>query len=345
MHSSAAPLRVAVVGASGYGGSELLRLLLRHPRAEVRYVTAREHAGKAVSEVHPNLMGVQNLAFLPALGDREYEEVDVVFLALPHGGAMRMAASIPAAIRIIDLSGDFRLSSKRRFESFYGFEHTAMPLQKHFVYGLPEILSQRIAKAKRIANPGCFATGTILALYPLCHAGWTEGTVIVDAKTGSSGSGIKPAEGTHHPRRANSFYAYKVFDHQHLPEIAQMLPGLGSMKELVFQPHSAPMVRGILASAYVTLRKPVTAARLRELYREYYGGCPFVRLREEPPNVVWVKNSNYADIACYAQGRHATVFCAIDNLVKGGAGQAIQNMNLMFGLEETAGLDSLPSNP
>lgn len=345
MQTSNGMLHVGIVGASGYGGSELLRLLLRHPHVNVRHVTAHEHAGRPVASVHPNLHGAATHTLLPGLTARDYAELDFVFLALPHGGAMKLLPEIPSSVKVIDLSGDFRLRSARQFEAFYGMKHTSMGAQRGFVYGLPEVLGAKIRRASRIANPGCFATSALLALYPPCANAWIEGTAVVDAKTGSSGSGAKASDGTHHPRRANSFYAYKVFDHQHLPEIAQLLPGYGSMKNLVFQPHSAPMVRGILSSVYVTLKQPRKASQLRALYEEFYRDCPFVRLRDDPPNVIWVKNSNYADIGCFADGRRAVIFCALDNLVKGGAGQAVQNMNLMAGLDETTGLDALPSNP
>ena len=243
-------LKVGIFGGSGYGGSELLRILLLHPQVEISFVTANEQAGKRVSDVHRNLAGLTDLVFASASdGPPSLSDIDCVFLALPHGQAMAVVPSLPARVKAIDLSGDFRLRDQQEFEEHYGRAHTAMSSQSEFVYGLTETNREAIRSARLIANPGCFATATLLGLAPLAANGLINGRVIVDAKTGSSGSGAKAAANTHHPQRMNSFYAYKPFTHQHVPEIEQELRAIGDWtSELVFMTHSLPVARGIFAS-------------------------------------------------------------------------------------------------
>jgi N-acetyl-gamma-glutamyl-phosphate/LysW-gamma-L-alpha-aminoadipyl-6-phosphate reductase len=205
-------IRVAIFGGSGYGGSELLRILLFHPNAEIVLVTANEHAGKAVGEVHKNLFGLTDLRFEKAPEDlTTLTDIDVAFFALPHGQALSQIPQLPENVKIVDLSGDFRINDKEVFKQFYKLEHTADELQTKFVYGLTETNRERIKQANYVANPGCFATATLLALAPMVKSGLLTGKIIVDAKTGSSGSGAKAAPNTHHPQRMNSFYAYKPF--------------------------------------------------------------------------------------------------------------------------------------
>ncbi|MGB8510604.1 MAG: N-acetyl-gamma-glutamyl-phosphate reductase [Pyrinomonadaceae bacterium] len=340
-------IRVGIFGGSGYGGAELLRILLFHPRAEVVLVTAHEHAGKAVGEVHRNLYGLTDLSF--TLAPEEVEslgDLDCVFLALPHGQAMEIAPRLPSNVKAIDLSGDFRLSDASIFAEAYGREHTAFDFQKEFVYGLTETNRDSIRSARLISNPGCFATATLLALAPLVAHNLLSGRVIVDAKTGSSGSGAKPAANTHHPQRMNSFYAYKPFTHQHVPEIEQELRSVGDWTgELVFMTHSLPVSRGIFASAYVETKDELTTDDAYKLFSDFYEAAFFVRLVKGSPDINWVKTTNFCDIGLAARGRQLVVFSALDNLVKGAAGQAVQNMNLMFGLDEKAGLMLVGGNP
>ena len=340
-------LRIAIFGGSGYGGSELLRILLQHPHAQVQFVTANEHAGKAVSDVHKNLLGVTNLTFVKAPEDVEsLNDIDCAFFALPHGQAMEIAPRLPAGVKIIDLSGDFRLSDADVFAKHYGREQTAMEAQRGFVYGLTETNRDAIRSATRIANPGCFATATLLGMAPLVAKSLLSCRVIVDAKTGSSGSGAKAAPNTHHPQRSTSFYAYKPFTHQHVPEIEQELKSIGEWNnELIFMTHSLPVARGIFASIYCELNKEMTTAEAREMFADFYRDSFFVRFVEGSPDINWVKTTNFCDIGFAARGRQLVVFTAIDNLVKGAAGQAIQNMNLMFGLDETTGLKLIGTNP
>lgn len=337
-------IKVAILGGSGYGGSELLRILLFHPNVEVVFVTANEHAGKSVGEVHRNLHGLTDLTFVKQ--PETFGDVECAFLALPHGQAMSIVPDLPKKIKAIDLSGDFRLRDQSSFEQHYKQSHTAMDQQAEFVYGLTETNREAIRSARLIANPGCFATATLLGLAPLVASGLLNGRVIVDAKTGSSGSGAKAATNTHHPQRMNSFYAYKPFTHQHVPEIEQELQHVGDWtNELVFMTHSLPVARGIFASIYAEAKRELSAAELRAIFADYYADSFFVRLVEGSPDINWVKTTNFCDLGFAARGKQIVVFSALDNLVKGAAGQAVQNMNLMFGLEETTGLKLVGTNP
>ena len=337
-------IRVGIFGGSGYGGSELVRILLFHPQVELAFVTANEQAGKPVGEVHRNLYGLTQLNFIAA--PEKLDGVDCVFLALPHGQAMDIVPRLPPDVKAIDLSGDFRLRDQSVFEKHYKQQHTAMRAQAEFVYGLTEINHEAVRSARLIANPGCFATATLLGLAPLVANHLLSGHVVVDAKTGSSGSGAKAAANTHHPQRMNSFYAYKPFTHQHVPEIEQELEHIGDWtNELIFMTHSLPVARGIFASIYAEANREIKEDELRSIYEDYYRESFFVRLVNGSPDINWVKTTNFCDLGFAARGRQVVIFSAIDNLVKGAAGQAVQNMNLMFGLEETTGLMLVGTNP
>jgi N-acetyl-gamma-glutamyl-phosphate reductase common form len=340
-------IRVGIMGGSGYGGSELLRILLQHPNAAISFVTANEHAGKPVGDVHRNLYGLTDLEFIPAPENpADLNNLECVFFALPHGQAMDIVPQLPESVKVIDLSGDFRLRDKTEFEQHYGRHHTAMETQSGFVYGLTETNREAIRNARLISNPGCFATATILGLAPLVASDLLIGRVVVDAKTGSSGSGAKAAANTHHPQRMNSFYAYKPFTHQHLPEIEQELRAVGDWtSELIFMTHSLPVARGIFTSIYVEIRNELNEEQVRSLFSEFYRDAFFVRLVKGSPDINWVKTTNFCDLGFAARGHQVVVFSALDNLVKGAAGQAVQNMNLMFGLDERTGLMLLGSNP
>jgi len=340
-------IKIGVFGGSGYGGSELLRILLFHPNAEIAFVTANEHAGKAVSDVHKNLLGLTDLRFEASPEDfSTLGDIDLAFFALPHGQALKLIPQLLPKTKVIDLSGDFRIDDPKIFKEFYKLEHTASELQSQFVYGLTETNRNAIKSADRIANPGCFATATLLALAPMVRSALINGRIIVDAKTGSSGSGAKAAANTHHPQRMNSFYAYKPFQHQHVPEIEQHLCEVGEFSsELVFMTHSLPVSRGIFASCYLETSLSITNEDLNHLFKHFYDDSFFVRVVDGSPDINWVKNTNFCDIAAHSNGKQVVVFSAIDNLVKGAAGQAVQNMNLMFGLDEKTGLVFAGSNP
>jgi N-acetyl-gamma-glutamyl-phosphate/LysW-gamma-L-alpha-aminoadipyl-6-phosphate reductase len=342
-------IRVGILGGSGYGGSELLRILLFHPEADIRFVSAGEHAGRRIDAVHPNLAKLTELEFQPMPDPSSLAGLDCAFLALPHGQAIEIVPSIPRSVRVIDLSGDFRLNDADLFKRYYGREHTAMLSQSEFVYGLTEVNRRQIREARCIANPGCFATALELGLYPFVSSGLIDGQIIADLKTGSSGSGAKAAANTHHPKRANSFYAYKTFEHQHQPEVEQLLasvnPEFPSRCSLIFQAHSIPVVRGIFASIYFKTNKAIGEREVASLLREYYSGEFFIRLVDGSPDINWVKNTNFVDIGWAAQANTVITFVTLDNLVKGAAGQAVQNMNLMFGIEERTGLRIPGTNP
>ncbi|MEO5859469.1 MAG: N-acetyl-gamma-glutamyl-phosphate reductase [Pyrinomonadaceae bacterium] len=338
-------IKVAIFGGSGYGGSELLRILLFHPHAEIVLVTANEQAGKSVGAVHRNLNGLTDLVFESAPEGLSSLEADIAFVALPHGQAMKLIPQLAAGIKAIDLSGDFRIDEAETFAKYYKLEHPGQ-IQSDFVYGLTETSRDAITTAQYIANPGCFATATLLALAPIVKSGLLTGRVIVDAKTGSSGSGAKAAANTHHPQRMNSFYAYKPFTHQHVPEIEQHLRSVGRFDNgLTFMTHSLPVSRGIFASCYFETSVNLTNEDVQNLYQHFYRDSFFVRWMDGSPDINWVKNTNFCDISGHTSGSQVVVFSAIDNLLKGAAGQAVQNMNLMFGLDEETGLVFTGGNP
>jgi N-acetyl-gamma-glutamyl-phosphate reductase common form len=325
-------VRIVVVGASGYIGGEAVRLLLGHPQVELAAITANENAGKRLDEVQPNLRGYSDLVYSkdwPA-------DADGYVLSLPHGEAQKLAGSLKG--KVVDLSGDFRLQDPKTWEKYYKAPHQAPELLKSFAYGIPEINRPRIREAQRVAAGGCFASAAILSIWPLREL--AAGRVIVDGKTGSSGSGAKPGEKTHHPFRATSFFGYETFHHRHTPEIAQ-----ATGCEVLFQPHSTPLVRGVFTTSYVPLKREMTADEVLDVFRKAYAGERFVRLMKGTSNVNHVKGSNFVDLGVAAEGRTAIVFAAIDNLVKGGAGQGVQCLNVMFGLPEDAGLLTPPAQP
>jgi N-acetyl-gamma-glutamyl-phosphate reductase len=338
--------RAAVVGGSGYGGAELIRRLLTHPDVELVRVASIDLVGEPLSAANPALEGRTGLCFEGIPPVEAARGADVVLLALPHRVAATTVPALAAAgARVVDMSGDFRLKSAASYERFYGSVHPCPELLPSFVYGLPEQNRDAIRRARLVASPGCFATTIELALLPLARAGILEGIVHVQGITGSSGSGAAPSAGTHHPVRAANLRAYRPLEHQHVPEIEETLAAAGARElALRFVPVSAPLGRGILATAFVELPEAWTAERLEALYRDAYAGEPFVRVpRRRLPEVAAVSGSNFAEVGIAAgpvRGgrRTVTVLGATDNLVKGGAGQAIQNMNLMLGLDEMASL-------
>jgi N-acetyl-gamma-glutamyl-phosphate reductase common form len=335
-------IKAAIFGASGYAGGELLRLLLDHPKAEPVAVISRSQAGQPVSSVHAHLSRLTDMTFASDLPTGE-DEAEVVFLAGAHGYASGVApALLDSGVPVVDLSADFRLKDPADFERFYGPVPEGFARQKEFVYGLPELFREQIASTRAVASPGCFATASILALAPLWKGGLVDPSapVSVFAITGSSGAGVSPSPTTHHPRRASAFFAYGIDGHRHLPEIEESLSAIGAPARgrIVFQTHSAPLVRGIFTTATVPLTKALEKAELKEIYEKAYGSEFFVRLVDGSPDVAAVKGTNFADLGVATQGRVAKVFVAIDNLVKGAAGQAIQAMNIMFGLPEPTGL-------
>ncbi len=340
--------RAAVIGGSGYGGAEMIRRLLLHPDVELSRVASVDFVGEPLSAAHPSLEGRTDLVFQDLPPAAAAEGMDVVLLGLPHkvtAARLPSIVSVPG-VKVVDMSGDFRLKDAAAYARYYGQEHPHPELLPSFVYGLPELNRERIRKARLVASPGCFATTIELALLPLARQGLLEGIVHVQGITGSSGSGVAPQATTHHPVRAGNLRAYKPLWHQHVPEIAETLRAAGARDlELRFVPVSAPLVRGILATAFVELPEEWTEARLQALFRDAYAGEPFVRVpAKRLPEVAAVSGSNYAEVGVAAgpawKGRRTvTIVSALDNLVKGGAGQAVQNMNLVLGLDERLSLE------
>jgi N-acetyl-gamma-glutamyl-phosphate reductase len=339
--------RAAVMGGSGYGGAELARRLLLHPDVELVRVASIDLVGEPLSAADPALEGRTDLV-LEALSPAEVARgVDVVLLGLPHGVSATKVPELAAVpgLRVVDMSGDFRLRDAAVYARAYGRAHPAPELLAGFTYGLPEVSRAALARARLVAAPGCFATAITLALLPLARAGLLEGIVHVQGITGSSGSGAAPSPATHHPVRAANLRAYRPMEHQHVPEIEQTLLAAGARDlALRFVPVSAPLGRGILATAFVELPEAFTQARLDALFRDAFAGEPFVRVpRRRLPEVAAVSGGNFAEVGVVAgpvRGgqRTVTALAALDNLVKGGAGQAIQGMNVMLGLDETASL-------
>jgi N-acetyl-gamma-glutamyl-phosphate reductase len=341
--------KAAVIGGSGYGGAEMIRRLLRHPEVELVRVASVDYIGEPLSAVHPNLEGQTDLKFEGLTPAEAAKGMDVVLLGLPHKvSAQKVPEILATGARIVDLSGDFRLRDKDVYKRYYHADHPCPEKLSDgtFVYGLPELNREAIKKAKYVASPGCFATTIELALLPLARAGLLKGGVEVVAITGSSGSGIAPSAGTHHPVRVNNLKTYKPLDHQHIPEITQTLHDAGA-KDVVlrFVPVSAPLSRGIFATCFAHVDEKTSADRIKSLYAEAYAREAFVRVpAKRLPEVVAVKGTNYVEIGVVPgdveDGKRAIAcFSATDNLIKGGAGQGIQSMNLMLGLDERLTLE------
>lgn len=341
--------RVGVVGASGYTGGELLRILINHPKVEVTVATSREHAGDYVYRVHPHLRKLTDLKFVKPEIDLIADRCDLVFLAVPHGTSVNITPKlVEAGLKVIDLSADFRFRDASQYPIWYGWEHPYPDLLKKAVYGLPELHREEIKSAQLVANPGCIATSAILSLAPAVKHGLIDAErIIVDAKIGSSGAGMEVSLATHHPEHFTMVRVYKPYGHRHTGEIEQELSFVsGRPVKVAMTPHAINIVRGILTTAHCFLTREVKVPELWKNYREMYGGEPFVRIVREqrglhrlpdPKNVV---GSNFCDVGFEVDARCGRLIAigALDNLVKGAAGQAVQNMNIMLGFDEREGL-------
>ncbi|MCL4236206.1 MAG: N-acetyl-gamma-glutamyl-phosphate reductase [Deltaproteobacteria bacterium] len=334
-------LRIAVIGAAGYVGGELLRLLATHPEVAEICAVSRTHPGKRWGEVHPAFAFDRERVFTGDAPEVAAQGADVVFLALGHGESSRVVPSIldTKPRLVVDLGADFRLNDAAEYRKHYG-EHPCFELCESFVYGLPEARRDAIRKAARIANPGCMATATQLAILPLVAAGVLPERTAVFAITGSSGAGQTPKPTTHHPFRASNLFVYKPLAHQHEAEINRLVGEVaGKPLGVRMIAHSGPFVRGIHAAAHIA--SPVLTGRdVAALYREDYSDEPFVRVLDEPPHVAAVAGTNFAYVSVEQRGDEALVTCVIDNLMKGAAGQALHNMNIALGLPETTGLNA-----
>ncbi len=334
-------ITASIVGGTGYMGFELLRLLVRHPKVELCDITSRSEAGKKISSVHPALSGFIDSKFVADLSDPSSN--DVVFVAAPHGTSMDIVPNLmKKGCRVIDLSGDYRLGNSEEYEKWYGKKHTDSKNLAKAVYGLTELNRAKIAKAQLVANPGCYPTGALLALMPAAKAKIIEGDVVVDSKSGTSGAGAAPDEFTHHPSCARNVLPYKVGKHRHTPEIEGTLKSVCvDFGEVSFTPHLVPLVRGIETSCYVRVSKGVKLKEVIDEYKSFSRKNHFVKLVDGTPRIASVLGSNYCHVSvAMASKSILAAFSAIDNLCKGGSGQAVQNMNVMFGLDEETGLDA-----
>lgn len=350
MNASAKAIPVGIVGASGYTGAELVRLLAHHPDVDIRVVTADRRAGEPMGAVFPHLAGVE-LPVLSRIEDADFSGLEAVFLGLPHGTTQEVVAELPDHLRVIDLSADFRLADIATYALCYGHEHRAPKLQKQAVYGLTEVNREAIAGARIVANPGCYPTAALLPLVPLVEAGLIEADdIVIDAKSGVSGAGRAEREANLFAEVSEGIHAYGVATHRHGPEIDQGLSeAAGRAVMAAFTPHLVPMNRGILATIYVRLADGAQESDLRAELAARYADEPFVALSPQgiAPATRHVRGSNHCLIGVFADrlpGR-AILISAIDNLVKGASGQAVQSFNLMSGLAETTALEQEPLFP
>lgn len=338
--------KIGIAGASGYTGLELLRLLLKHPEAEVAFISSQQYQGKRVSEVFPSFNGFSELEFA-ALDSPTAKDCDILFLALPHTTAMGKVPSYLAGnCRVIDLSADYRLKDAGIFKEWYQTPHDHPEILKEAVYGLPEVHRETIKSARLVANPGCYPTSIILALAPLLKNGWADLTsIIADSKSGVSGAGRKTSLTTQFSECNESVSAYNLAVHRHTPEIEQEISGIAGREITVsFSPHLMPMTRGMLSTVYVNLERKMSPEDLTAHYRKFYQDEPFVRVLNTGTyaNTHFVTGSNFCDIGVQVDTRNqrAIITSAIDNLVKGASGQAVQNMNLLLGIDEKTALDT-----
>lgn len=345
-------IKVSIIGATGYTGSELIRLLMGHPEIEFAHLTSRTYSGQKVQAVFPQFQGLLDYELVPLEMDKLVAESDVVFAALPHGLSSPIAqACLEAGVKLIDLGADFRLKDVATYEDWYQVEHEAQDLIAEAVYGLPELNREKIKEADLIANPGCFPTSIILGLKPLVTAkSQAIQSIIIDSKSGTTGAGRSASVPNLYAEIGENFKAYNINGHRHIPEIEQELYTIGGQDLMVnFTPHLLPISRGILSTIYVTLTEEIDQAWLTDIFHQAYQDEPFVHLLPEGmiPEVKHVRGSNHCHISASYDPRTHTVkiISAIDNLVKGASGQAVQNLNLMYGWDETTALQAVGLNP
>ncbi len=330
--------RVGIIGGTGYAGGELARILSTHPDVEVAAMTSRQNAGAKVQDVHTYLRGYLDLAFTEKIS--ETPDLDLVFVATPHGVAMKeVPALLEQGTKAIDLSGDYRLHDVDVYQKWYGHEHTDADNLQKAVYGLPEFFRDEIKGADLVANPGCYATSIILACGPLLKSGLVGDDIIVDAKSGTSGAGMVPSPRTHHSTCGESIIPYSIGSHRHTPEIEMAVDKFaGTHTKVTFIPQLLPIVRGILSSCYFNVNKDLTQDEVDSIYNGQYGKETFVHYVPDP-SIRAVVASNHAQVSSKVLGDKIVSFGVLDNLVKGASGQAVQCMNLMLNLREDAGLD------
>ena len=345
-------IKAGIIGATGYAGAEIVRLLMGHPEAEIKWYGSRSYIDQRYADIYRNMFQIVEDVCKDDNLDKLAEEVDVIFTATPQGFcASVINEEILSKVKVIDLSADFRIKDVKTYEKWYGIEHKSPEYIKEAVYGLCEINREDIKKARLVANPGCYTTCSILSLYPLVKEGLIDpATIIIDAKSGTSGAGRGAKLDNLFCEVNENMKAYGVATHRHTPEIEEQL-GYAAREEIVlnFTPHLVPMNRGILVTAYASLKEKVSYETVKAVYDKYYEKEKFVRVLDKDvcPQTKWVEGSNYVDVNFKIDERTGRVIVmgALDNLVKGAAGQAVQNMNLVFGLEESTGLDLVPMFP
>jgi len=341
---------IAILGASGYTGVELIRILVNHPNVKISYITAEKHAGKNVSEVFPHLKGILDLKLEKLDPKKVPDDIDIVFAALPHGASAEVIHEIyKRKIKIIDLGADFRLN-EGNYRKWYG-DHPCSDMLEDAVYGISELNKEQIAESNLIANPGCYPTASILPLAPLLKENIVdESSIIIDSKSGVSGAGRSPSLDLHFCEVSEGFKAYKVAEHRHSPEIEQHLSEYSKKDvNIIFTPHLIPIDRGIFSTIYVKTDKEYTTSELLQKLKDFYKNSHFIRIYDEGkfPNISYIRGSNFCDIGIKSipEKKSAVIVSVIDNLVKGAAGQAVQNMNIMMDLPETTGLNLNPVYP
>ncbi|MHA1917928.1 MAG: N-acetyl-gamma-glutamyl-phosphate reductase [Candidatus Ranarchaeia archaeon] len=338
--------KVAVIGGSGYIGAELVRLLLNHSGIQLETVTSRNFAGKKISEVLPNLKKRIDLTYVKPNLEKIAKNCELIFFATENGYAMKNIPKIvDLEVKMIDMAADFRLTNPTTYELYYKNKHTAVELLDTAVYGIPEFFRDKIEIAQIVANPGCYPTCALMGLLPLASHKLLGDSVSINGITGSSGSGAKPSETAHHPLRFQDFKGYNPLKHRHTPEIQQQISEKQKDVNVLFTPHSAPISRGMYTTIHTSSKDAPPLPDLVNLFRQYYDKESFIRVTDTPPRVVNVVYSNFCDLSVTSEKNNIVVFTAIDNLVKGGSGQAIQNMNIMLGFAEDEGLKMLPGHP
>jgi len=334
-------IRVAIIGASGYTGAESVRILLQHSEAELVYLTALPEECGAAADVFPQFKGRCNLQIEPLDLDKLAGLADAALCCLPHKVSMQFVPKLlDAGLKVVDFSADYRLKDPNVYEKFYNVKHTDTANLERAVFGLPELFRQQIKDADLVANPGCFPTGALLAIAPLLKEGLIKtDSIIVNAVTGISGAGKNPSSKFHFPNMNENLFAYGIGSHRHMPEMEQVASQIARADvTMLFQPHAGPFDRGILSTVYCQPKVKINSDQLTKLYNDFYANEPFVQIRKDAPGVKDVAGTNYCHIFPTCVKGRIVIFSAIDNLVKGASGQAIQNMNILFGLEETLGL-------
>ncbi len=334
-------VRVAILGASGYSALELTRLLLRHPQVEITALTTRQPEPRPVGQVHPSLAGRLDLSLENLTYAEVVERADCAFLCLPHGASAAAAVELlPAGLKVVDLSADYRLDDPAVYTKWYGVEHPDATRLAETVYGLPELYRERIQDASLVANPGCYPTSAILALAPLLKAGVVRPDgIIIDSKSGATGAGREPKPHLHFPECNESVLPYGVGTHRHMPEIDLILSGAASAAvEVIFTPHLMPMDRGILSTCYALPTGEPTTESVLAVLNDFYVNEPFVRVSQSLPTTKQVSGTNFCDLSARCVRGRVLVTSVIDNLVKGASGAAVQNFNLMYGFPETTAL-------